>query len=154
MNSSRRWLIIFAIIIGAVAVIAVSLVLFTQGKNVTLLAENTPQGTVQRYLIALQDKDYQKAYDYLSHDTPGTITYNDWIMQNGQMTTGQSGWRATLEQTTQNGNDATVNVTIDTSYPNGMMNNSVYSQQINFLLSKINNSWLIVSPTNIYWIYY
>jgi hypothetical protein len=75
-------------------------------------------------------------------------------MQNGQMTTGQSGWRATLEQTTQNGNDATVNVTIDTSYPNGMMNNSVYSQQINFLLSKINNSWLIVSPTNIYWIYY
>ena len=43
MNSSRRWLVGFAISIGAVAVIAVALVLLTQGKNVTLLAADTPR---------------------------------------------------------------------------------------------------------------
>ena len=153
MNSSRRWLVGFAISIGAVAVIAVALVLLTQGKNVTLLAADTPQGTVQRYLLALQNNDYRQAYTYFSRDTPGMISYNDWLTQNGNPAATKVSWQAALGNTVQNGPDATVTVTIETAYPDGMMNSSNYSQQIEFFLTGADNSWLITSPTYTYWIY-
>jgi hypothetical protein len=153
MNSSSKWLIIFAGIIGVLAVIAVVLVLATQGKNVTLLAADTPQGTVQRYLIALQDGDYQQGYTYLSPNMPGTMSYDDWLSQNLNRPAGQTGWRATLGKTVQNGNYATVDVAIETSYPGGMMSSSQSNLPVTFDLSETGNSWLITSPTYIYWIY-
>ena len=153
MNSSSKWLLIFAGIIGALALIAVVLVLSTQGKNVTLLAAGTPQGTVQRYLIALENQDYQQAYTYLSPNMPGTTSYNDWLTQNTNRPAGQTGWRATLGKTVQNGSYGTVDVMIETSYPGGMMSSSQSTLPVTFDLTETGNSWLITSPTYIYWIY-
>ena len=153
MNSSSKWLVIFAGIIGALALIAVVLVLSTQGKNVTLLAADTPQGIVQRYLVALEDQDYQQAYTYLSPNMPGTVSYNDWLTQNQNRPAGQTGWRATLGKTVQNGSYGTVDVMIETSYPGGVMSSSQYNMPITFDLTETGNSWLITSPTYIYWIY-
>ena len=153
MNSSSKWLIIFAGIIGTLALIAVVLVLVTGGKNVTLLAADTPQGTVQRYLIALEDGDYQRSYNYLSPNLPGTMSYDDWLSQNTNRPASQTGWRATLGKTVQNGNYATVEVMIETSYPGGVMSSSQYNMPITFDLTETGNSWLITSPTYIYWIY-
>ena len=79
MNSSRRWLIIFAIVISILVTMTVFLVLLTKGNEVTLLSENTPQGTVQRYLIAVQEENYQEAYGYLSIDESQRITTYDRI---------------------------------------------------------------------------
>lgn len=151
MDSSRRWLIIFAIVIGVLVIATVSLVLFAKENQVTLLPENTPQGTVQRFLIAVQDKDYLKAYNYLSLDQTGKIiTYNDWIMRVSYV---QSTWKATLGKVTENGDNATVEVTIDIISPGGPFENSTYSQQLTFQLIKENGLWFIVSPTYLYWIY-
>ena len=153
MNSSSKWLIIFAGIIGALALLAVILVLSTQGKNVTLLAADTPQGTVQRYLIALENQDYQQAYTYLSPNMPGTMSYNDWLTQNQNRPAVQNSWRATLGKTAQNGGYATVEVMIETSYPGAMMSSSQSNLPVTFDLTETGNSWLITSPTSIYWIY-
>ena len=153
MNSSSKWLIIFAGIIGTLALIAVVLVLVTGGKNVTLLAADTPQGTVQRYLIALEDGDYQRGYTYLAPNMPGTMSYDDWLSQNTNRPAGQTGWRATLGKTVQNGNYATVEVMIETSYPGGMMSSSQSNLPVTFDLTETGNSWFITSPTYIYWIY-
>jgi hypothetical protein len=153
MNSSSKWLIIFAGIIGTLALIAVVLVLVTGGKNVTLLAADTPQGTVQRYLIALEDGDYQRSYNYLSPNLPGTMSYDDWLSQNTNRPASQTGWRATLGKTVQNGNYATVEVMIETSYPGGMMSTSQSNLPVTFDLTETGDSWFITSPTYIYWIY-
>jgi hypothetical protein len=156
INSSRRWLIIFAIVISILVITTVSLVLLTKGNEITLLPENTPQGTVQRYLIAVQEENYQKAYDYLSLDPSQKITtYNDWLrMVIGRpQISNQSTWKATLGKTTQNGDIATVEVTVDTIRPEGPFEDSLRSQQIVFQLSKIGGKWRITSPTYIYWIY-
>ena len=156
MDSSRRWLIIFTIIISILAIVTISLVLLTKGNDVTLLPENTPQGTVQRYLIAVQEKNYQKAYNYLLFDSSHRIkTYDDWLrMEIGEpRISNQSTWKATLGKTTQNGDNATVEVTIDTIRPRGPFEDSLRSQQIIFQLSKIDGTWFITSPTYIYWIY-
>ncbi len=65
----------------------------------------------------------------------------------------QTAWKATLGKATQNGDYATVEVTVDTLRPGGPFENPVRSQQIIFQLSKIDGKWLITSPTYIYWIY-
>jgi hypothetical protein len=155
MNSSRRWLVIFAVVIGVLVIAAVSLVLFTNGSKVTLLDENTPQGTVQRYLIALQDSNYTKAYGYLYFNSSDKIsTYNDWLNSIVHpYSNNQNTWKAALGKVSLNGNNATVEVTIDIFRPGGLFSNSQYSQQIIFILTKTGNSWLITSPTYIYWIY-
>jgi hypothetical protein len=154
MNSSRRWLFIFTIVIGILVIAAVSLVLLTKGNKVTLLAEDSPQGVVQRYLIAIQEKDYQQAFNYFSFNpTDKIMTYNDWLMMVGPQASSQSAWKAALGKVTLNGNNATVEVTIDTARPGGLFGNSQTSQLIIFQLTKTANSWWITSPTYVSWIY-
>jgi len=155
MNSSRRWLLIFAVVIGILVIAAVSLVLFTKGNKVTLLSEDSPQGVVQRYLIAIQEKDYQQAFGFLSFNPMDKImTYNDWVMMiSTPQPSSQSVWKATLGKVTVNGNDATVEVTIDIARPGGLFGNSQTSQLIIFQLVKTTNVWKITSPTYVFWIY-
>ena len=154
MNSSRRWLFIFVIVIGVLVIATISLVLLTKGNKVTLLPEDLPQGTVQRYLIAIQEKDYQKAFGYLSFSPTDKITtYNDWFMMVGPQASSQAVWKATLGKITLQSNNATVEVTIDTFRPGGLFGNSQYSQLIIFQLAKTTNSWFITSPTYVFWIY-
>ena len=154
MNSSRRWLFIFAIIIGVLIIATVSLVLLMKGNKVTLLPEDSPQGTVQRYLIAIQERDYQKAFGYLSFSPMDKITtYNDWLMMVSPQASSQTVWKATLGKATLYGDNANVEVTIDTIRPGGLFGDSQFSQQLTFFLTKTNNAWLITSPTYIYWIY-
>ena len=154
--NSRRWLIVFAVIIGILAIITVSLVLSTKGNQVALLPEDTPQGIVQRYLIAIQEQNYREAYGYLSFDPSQKITtYDYWLRMVGgipQMPY-QATWKATLGKTTQNGDGANVEVSIDTFCPGGPFVDPVRSQLIIFQLAKIGGKWLITSPTYIYWIY-
>ena len=158
MNSSRRWLVIFAIAIGVLVLATVSLVLFTKNSQVTLLSADTPQGTVQRYLIALQEKDYQKAYSYLSFDSSlkmPYMSYNDWLSSVSAMpgTYNQTAWKATLGKVTLDGDNATVEVTIDTFRAGGLFSNSQNSQIIPFQLSRTAGVWFITSPNYVYWIY-
>jgi len=52
----------------------------------------TPQGTVQRYLIALENQDYQQAYNLLIAKHAGNDRpYNDWRRQNTNRPAGQTG---------------------------------------------------------------
>ena len=146
MNSSRRWLIVFAIVISVLVIATVSLVLLTKGNEVALLPEDTPQGTVQRYLIAVQEENYQKAYNYLSFDPLERIkTYDDWLgMVVGEpQISNQPTWKATLGRITQDVDNATVEVTIDTFRPRGPFEDPLRSQQIVFQLSRIDGKWVI-----------
>jgi hypothetical protein len=156
MNSSRKWLIIFAIVMGILVAATVSLVLLTKEKEVALLPEDTPQGLVQHYLIAVQEKNYQKAYNYLSFEpAQKNETYGDWLrMVTGEpQISNQAVWKATLGKTTQNEDNATVEVIIDTFHPGGPFGDPLRSETIIFQLIKIDGKWLITSPTYIYWIY-
>ena len=156
MKSAKRLLLGIGIAITAMAVIAVILV-FTQ-KNITLLPQDTPQGTVQRFLIAVQDKDYPEAYSYLQiTEKDVKVSYDDWVRFDIPMmsSTSQPAWKATLGQTTISGNNASVEVFVDTFRPNGNgpFGSSTYTQLIMFQLTKAGNSWLINTRPPLYWLY-
>ncbi len=157
MKSANRLLLGIGITIVALAAIAVALVLFTQ-NNVVLLPQDTPEGTVQRFLIAIQDKDYPKAYNYLRiTEKDLKVSYDDWVRFDIPMmaSTAQPAWKATLGKTTISGNNASVEVFVDTFRPNanGPFGSSTYTQLIMFQLTKADNSWLITTRPPLYWLY-
>lgn len=156
MRTSNRTLMGFGIGIGVLILTTIILVLTLGKGTANLLAENTPEGVVQRYLLAIQEEDYQAAYSYLiphdpkSIDNP-TMTYDEWLMnvRNNSNNT----WKASLGAVKITGDSATVEVMIDVFRPGGPFANPVNTNNETFILKKTGPSWLITSPTYLYWLY-
>lgn len=62
---------LMGILIGIGALVALALALFFARKDNTLtyLAEDTPEGVVHNYVVAIFQRDYEKAYGYLADKT-------------------------------------------------------------------------------------
>jgi len=154
MNSSNKILLWFSAALAVLVIITVSLV-FTVGRQTpAVLPENTPDGTVQRYLQALQDKDYLTAWNYLSPSPDDkTLTYSNWVTSLPTYYGPESSWKASLDKVSDDGTKATVEVTIETFRAGSPLGSSVRTSNVLFTLSKASGRWLITAPTYIYWIY-
>ena len=154
MKPSSRWLLVFGVTIGALVIVAVVLV-FTIAKpgGESLLPEDTPAGTVQRYFLALEAEDYLKAYSYLSPPPGEKLTYEQW---RGPFIRSEEkpGWKVTLGKSAVTDNEATVGVVVDVFRPGGPFDNPVYTQHITFFLKKEGTSWRITSPWDVWWLFY
>ncbi len=154
MKSSSRLFIGFGIAIGILVVVTVAIVLSTRGNNVILQPENIPQGIVQRFLMAVQEKDYPKAYSYLQLvEGDRTVPYNDWVQSIPPLSSSQTAWKATLSTTIVTGTSATVEVVVDTFRPGGPFRDPVNIQTVSFQLTKIVSTWYITTRPPIYWLY-
>ncbi len=157
MKSSKNILLWFGVIIAVIVVLTVALVLINQSREVTFLPENTPEGVVQRFLLAIQDKDFPKAYSYLNIIEHGTkLSYENWLNYAKPVyATEQSTWRASLISTNITGNTAVVEINIDIFRPNSQpLDNAVYSQRVLYYLSETTNDrWYITSYPELYWLY-
>ena len=150
MKASTRLLVTFGISIGVLVIVTVVLALtLSGGQDTALLPEDTPEGTVQRYLRAYQAEDYQKAYSYLSPDALAEqsyyTTYENWS-QAYPWRRGSLGWKATLGNATVTGDEATMTVIIDVFRPEVPFADPTQSRQYNFQLKKEGTSWKITSP--------
>ncbi len=153
MKSSSRWLYLFGIAIGGLVIATVILALTTGASaDKPLLSEDTPEGTVQRYLVAVRDGDYLAAEGYLS---PSDDDETDLKLVRSRAigSSEDPGWKATLGDTILKDDKATVEVTVDVFRPRGPFENAVNTQQITFFLVKEESSWKITSPVNIWWLY-
>jgi len=159
VKSSSRTLIGFGIGIAIVIIVAVVLVLTLGQTTVPLLPDNTPQGTVQRYLQAVQEKDLVNAYNYLVIPENTSIDgrpipeqpFDFWVRS--AENAADSTWKATLGKTTVTGEKASVEVLVEVFRSRGPFENPVRSNITTFFLQKQNGEWLITSPIDLYWIY-
>jgi hypothetical protein len=155
MKSSNRFLLGFGIGVAVLIVITIALVLATR-NNVTLLPADTPEGVAQRFLQALQSRDYPEAFKYLKVTEPktGELTYSEWLptVQRPSSMPAVT-WRATLDKTTITGATATVGVSVDLFESQGPFEDPVRTQNIIFNLTKIEGTWYITTRPPIYWIY-
>ncbi len=71
-----RFLIGILIGIGVLVVIALT-IFFTRRDSQTYISEDTPEGVVHNYVVAVLNKDYEKAYDYLA-DLDHKPIYDDF----------------------------------------------------------------------------
>jgi hypothetical protein len=67
--------------IGAIVIIALALFFMRRGEA-RYAAEDKPEGVVQNYVLALQKKDFEKAYSYLAEDDnkPEFSTFRDYFV--------------------------------------------------------------------------
>lgn len=154
IRSSRRWLFGFGLAIVVLAIVTIVLVLTTGSpSDKPLLPQDTPEGTVQRFLLAIRDKDYLAAESYLAPPASTDKTAYD-LRQNQMYGTGERpGWKTTLGKSTIRDNEATVDVTVSVFRPGGPFENSVNTYQVTFFLKKVETSWKITSPLNLWWLY-
>lgn len=150
MKASTRLLVTFGISIGVLIIVGVVLALTLSGsQTVSLLPEDTPEGTVQRYLHAVKAEDYEKAYSYLSPTTLAeqtrSNTYEEWS-QRSSWWRESSGWKAILGESSITGDEATVTVIIDIFSPEVPFTDPTHSRIYNFQLKKDDTSWKITSP--------
>ncbi len=153
MRSSRRWLFAFGLAIGLLVIVTVVLVLTTSSRgDEPLLPEDTPEGTVQRFLLAVRDGDYLAADSYLSptiHDNTDYDLRRNRVVGPGE----EPGWRVTLGKSIVRDDEATVDVTVSVFRPRGPFENSVSTHLVTFFLKKEGTSWSITSPVNLWWLY-
>ena len=90
-------------VIVIVAAIGVTVAFLYRPGELPLLPEGTPEGTVHRFLLAIEEGNSRRAYDYLSSELQESCTYQHfrdtirWFEAKGDRYTGDL--RVTLEGT-------------------------------------------------------
>ena len=66
--ASSKWLLGGGLVTLALIIASVVVGLLNPSQSAVLLPEGTPGGIVQRFLLAIEDGENRKAYDYLSNE--------------------------------------------------------------------------------------
>jgi hypothetical protein len=150
MKSSNKWLLGFGSALGILVILAVVLVLTMPGTDeIELLPENTPEGIVQRYVFAIQNRDYEEAYGYLSTsaiaDEGRYNSFEEWSRQFLNRRGGDP-WRAIIGDAEYSGGKAFVTVSIEVFEPEGLLQDPVRMWYYPFTLEQEDDGWKITSP--------
>lgn len=148
MKQDRLLLIILAVIGGLVA-LALTL-FFVRQRAQEYGPENTPSGVVRNYALALEKKDYQRAYSYLA-DLETTRRFEDFR----RYFLGDS-WRreeVALRIVSERiaGEEAWVDLTIIHSSGGGIFGEAVWQSDETAILVFQNNAWKITQMPSPYW---
>ena len=140
---SRLWLIGVAVFVGGLIVAGVIIAVVTTQGDVELLPAGTPEGSVQRYLLALQDHDYREAYGYLSASTTRTCDLEDFLRfaSDGEL----RGSQMTLEDTQRFDDSAIVTARVTVFAPD-VFGPSEYSYDRTFNVRREQGQWRLVWP--------
>jgi hypothetical protein len=142
---------LIGILTGIAALVVLALVVFFVRKdNLVYAPDNTPEGVVQNYVVALHKRDFDKAYAYLAglKDKPTPEQFRQSFL-NHSVDPANTGLE--IGKTEINGNTAVVNVSIIFG-PNdpfsGGYRNTDYAQ-----LVQENGAWKIKQMPNNFWAY-
>lgn len=139
------------ILVGIVILVVAALgVFFTRKDNLTYVADDTPEGVVQNYVVALHKRDFEKAYQYLANlkDKPTLEQFRQSFLNHNVDPT-----NAGLEigKTELNGNSAIVTLGVINSpsdpFSTGYRN-AEYAQLVNE-----NGAWKIKQLPYNFWSY-
>ena len=99
-----------AILIGiAVLIVAALAVFFTRQDKGSYAGENTPDGVVHNYVLAVMNKDYERAYSYLA-DLTYKPTFDEFRQAFAVGRLNPAGNGIQIGKSSVTGNDATVEV--------------------------------------------
>jgi hypothetical protein len=145
-----RFLIGILIGIGVLVVIALT-VFFTRRDTQSYTSEDMPEGVVHNYVLAILDKDYEKAYGYLA-DLEYKPTYEEFRRPflNGYVNPDNTAVDVGVSEIS--GDEASVEVS--QIYNTGDLFSSGYRDTQRAILVKQNGAWKLSSmPANNFWDY-
>ncbi len=105
-----RFLVGILIFVAVLMVISLAL-FFTRHQVPDYGSEDTPEGVVRNYILAIQKGDYPRAYSYLAEQEhkPSYTSFEQTFLSNPQ---GLNATGVRIGQTTQSGSQAWVEVTV------------------------------------------
>jgi len=140
------------ILIGiAILVIAALAIFFLRRDRQTYVSDTTPEGVVHNYVLAILNKDYQKAYGYLA-DQEHKPTYDEFRSSflRGMINPGNSAVDVGASEI----DGDTASVEVDVIYTPSDPFSSGYRDAQHALLVNQDGNWKITSmPTYNFWDY-
>jgi uncharacterized protein YsxB (DUF464 family) len=131
--SNQRANRVLGIVVAAISIVALIAVLAVKETTPQLDAK-TPEGTVQQYLQAVSERDFDSAITYLTSDTKCNLEDFDQAYL-------QDSIRISLSDTSITGDSASVKVSIENS--NGDPFGGTYTESQAFRLTKTDSGWKI-----------
>lgn len=142
---------LMGILLGIGALVVLALVLFfTRQDERDYIADDAPDGVVHNYVLAVLNKDYQKAYSYLA-DIEHKPTYEDFRQSffNGMVNPVDAG--VDIGSVDINADEAVVSLSI--YYSSNDPFSSRYASEERALLVKQNGNWKLNSMPYNFWDY-
>ncbi len=143
---AKIWLVVAVTVVVGLLVSALTIALVTTRRGVDLRPEDSPEGVVQRYLLALEREDYGEAFAYLSSDLQRRCPLDEFV--------GRGYWpdmdgdHVTLEKTESFDGRALVTARVTVFSPDVPFGASEYSYDRTFYLKLENGQWRLTGP---YW---
>ncbi len=135
--------------IGALILLALGLFFLRQDKR-DYMADTSPDGVVHNYVLAVLNKDYQKAYGYLA-DLKNKPTYEEFRQSffNGMVNPADVG--VDVGSVEINKSEAVVNLSV--YYSNSDPFSSRYASEDRALLIQQQGQWKLNSMPSNFWSY-
>ena len=144
---SSRWLVAVAGVVVTLILVSVAVALINPRGNAETLSEDTPEGIVQRFIMAIQDRDYSLAYVYLSDELKETCTVAEMEERSPWLVDDLEDNRIVLldtEELSSGRMQVNVRVTrVNVSPPFGV---DEYSYQERYILALENGDWRLADP--------
>lgn len=151
--------ILFGIVAGVIGLVIVAfIVAFTRPKP-AYQSEDAPEGIAHNYLLALQKREYERAYRYLSPELPhyprDVEEFTSDVQNQGyNFDFDQSSVTLEIVSSEVRGDDATVDVRETRFYQGDLFNSGESSYVFTMTLRRnsAQDSWKIYRSDN-YWVY-
>ena len=135
----------FTLGIGIAVAILVPLlfVLVLTQPKATPMEESNPAGVAHNYYLAVQQDDLSKAYGYLSAETRGWLSYEQFTAQVSSRPETRS---VRIQDERIEGDTARVTVGLTLYMPTGPFSSGEVSQQRSLVLRREGDAWRIALP--------
>ena len=153
MKGTDKFLI--GIVAGVVLLVVLAFVIAFLRPAPAYQSDTTPEGVAHNYLLALQQKDYARAYSYLSPTLIGypatveafirDVQNNDYAFRRYDAST-----TSAVESAQVTGDRAEVEVRETHFYNNGLFGSDEYTETFEMQLKRENGAWKITGYDR-YW---
>ena len=135
---TKGWLIGGAVFL---AVLLIASVVVAVLEREELLAEGTPEATVQSFLRAVQDEEFRLAHSFLSDDLKEDCAFDQFFSRTVSPRGPMGDDRITLERTKTEGDIAFVTVRVTQFHGRGLFETSESSHEQRLILREEDGQW-------------
>ena len=143
---------LIGIVAGIIVLVVVAVVVvLARGQNEEYMADDTPEGVAHNYFLAIQRKDFDKAYGYLSDEIEEKPNLDEFIAS----VDSQNETALKLGRTTIDNDRARVELSITNYYGGGPFDSGRYTnRETAYLRQDANGNWKIFEFPYPYWGYW
>lgn len=141
---------LLGIVVGIVLLVAATLVVVFTRPTATYQPENMPEGVVHNYILAIQEEDYPRAYEYLSPNLVGypdsSLTFKHEI--ENYTWSGYEMESLSIESSVIHGDKADVTISALAFYRGDLFSSGQSTYSLHYELEQVNGEWKIISGDN------